>query len=695
LDSLFIAFLIVSALAAGVGILAFLRDRGTPGHLSFCFGFLALSAATLVAGRSLLAIDPHDALNWHSLRFFPEALIPGIWAYFSLRYARGENRPHKWSYYAAIVLAAAIPLIAVFGFEDSLMANTFRIGERYDFQIGPAGYALFLCSLLSAGFLLVNLEYTFRAAVGTYRWRIKFIILGVATVFTARVYTSSQIILFHQHLPTFDIVNAAALFISSCFILIALYRKNTFKVAVYPSQQVLQFSLTTVLIGAYLLIIGVFSKLLRGWHSTEASAFKAFLLILSLAFLALFLLSERNRDRLRRFISRHLNRPMYDYRSVWLTFTERTASVVSADALSRTLVNWLSEQLRVLSTSVWLGDPADPHTFVLAASTAFAETSKPTISAPGLSESLVASPLPFDVDRSPEPWTAALKTCFADNFKKAGNRVCVPLVASGHLAGFITLGDRVNNVALGQQEFDLLQCIGDQVASNLLNLQLSNRLLQAKEMEAFQTIAAFFIHDLKNTASTLNLTLQNLPRHFDNPEFRKDALKAISKSVSHIQELISRLTLFRQKLELSPRQVDLNKLLESTLGCLAGQVPVKTQFAALSPIRADEDQLQKVFTNLLLNAREALKDNGEIILSTSQQNGWAIATVADNGCGMSADFLTHSLFRPFKTTKKGGIGIGMFQTKTIVEAHKGRIEVDSQPGRGTTFRVFLPESTSS
>jgi signal transduction histidine kinase len=152
--------------------------------------------------------------------------------------------------------------------------------------------------------------------------------------------------------------------------------------------------------------------------------------------------------------------------------------------------------------------------------------------------------------------------------------------------------------------------------------------------------------------------------------------------------------LFRQKLELSPREIDLNKVLESTLGCLAGQVPIRTQFATLSLIRADEDQLQKVFTNLLLNAREALKGNGEITLSTAQQNGWAIATVSDNGCGMSAEFLTHSLFRPFKTTKKGGIGIGMFQTKTIIEAHKGKIEVDSQPGRGTTFRVFLPEKIS-
>jgi putative PEP-CTERM system histidine kinase len=267
----------------------------------------------------------------------------------------------------------------------------------------------------------------------------------------------------------------------------------------------------------------------------------------------------------------------------------------------------------------------------------------------------------------------------------------VPLAAGENMLGFITLGDRVNYIPLTHQEYDLLKCVADHIASILLNFQLSRSLVQAKEMEAFQTIAAFFIHDLKNTASTLNLTLQNLPKHFDNPEFRKDALKAISKSVSHIQELISRLTLFRQKIELNPKEVNLNDLLQSTIPCLGGQVPVQTEFSPIDSIRADQEQLQKVFTNLLLNAREALKESGQINISTSQQNGWVVTSVSDNGCGMSPEFVAHSLFRPFKTTKKGGIGIGMFQTKTIVEAHQGRIDVESQPGRGTTFKVFLPK----
>jgi len=107
----------------------------------------------------------------------------------------------------------------------------------------------------------------------------------------------------------------------------------------------------------------------------------------------------------------------------------------------------------------------------------------------------------------------------------------------------------------------------------------------------------------------------------------------------------------------------------------------------------DLEQLPKVLTNLLLNAREAISGSGTIRVATMVQGGHAVVSVADTGCGMSAEFLSRRLFRPFQTTKKKGLGIGMFQSKMIIEAHGGRVEVASDPGRGTTFRVVLPLSS--
>jgi putative PEP-CTERM system histidine kinase len=301
---------------------------------------------------------------------------------------------------------------------------------------------------------------------------------------------------------------------------------------------------------------------------------------------------------------------------------------------------------------------------------------------------------PFVVEDKRAAWVETLKGYYADYFKSGGGRVCVPLIAGGKLAGMITLGDRVNAAPYGGEELDLLKCIGEQFASNLLNLRLSTELVQAKELEAFQTISAFFVHDLKNTASTLSLMLQNFRSHIDNPEFREDALRAITKATTHIQELIQRLSMVRQRLELRKKPVDLNALLKTSTECLAGRPELKIvqDLADVEPVEADPEQLNKVFTNLLLNAAEAVSNRGEVRLSTCQQNGWLVVSVADDGCGMNPEFIKRSLFRPFQSTKKGGLGIGMFHTRMIIEAHKGKIEVQSQPGAGTSFRVLLPAS---
>jgi putative PEP-CTERM system histidine kinase len=219
-------------------------------------------------------------------------------------------------------------------------------------------------------------------------------------------------------------------------------------------------------------------------------------------------------------------------------------------------------------------------------------------------------------------------------------------------------------------------------------------LLEAKEMQAFQTMATFFVHDLKNTAWTLSLLVENLRTHFDRPEFREEAVRAVSKSVERINDLVGRIGSLRHELRLNRAPTDVNELIEGALKEFAGMTDIKLvkSLAPLKPLDLDREQIHKVLANLLVNAREASRPGGEIRLSTEQQNAHAIVAIRDNGCGMSAEFLKQHLFKPFQTTKKKGIGIGMFQSKMIVEAHGGRIEVESKEGEGTTFRVLLPFS---
>ena len=238
----------------------------------------------------------------------------------------------------------------------------------------------------------------------------------------------------------------------------------------------------------------------------------------------------------------------------------------------------------------------------------------------------------------------------------------------------------------------MLKCVGDHVTSGLRNVHLSQKLLQAKELEAFQTMATFFVHDLKNAASTLNLMLQNLPEHYDDPAFREDSLRGISKVVTHINRLIGRLSHLRHEQPIQAVEMDLNGVVNGALVGLeqaAGSL-LEKDLRPVPKVMLDKEQFAKVVTNLVLNATEAVAQDGKVRIGTSVEGNSAVLTVADNGCGMSAEFLSRGLFRPFQTTKKSGLGIGMFQSKMIVEAHGGRIMVASEPGEGTTFQVFLP-----
>ena len=107
-------------------------------------------------------------------------------------------------------------------------------------------------------------------------------------------------------------------------------------------------------------------------------------------------------------------------------------------------------------------------------------------------------------------------------------------------------------------------------------------------------------------------------------------------------------------------------------------------------ISIDPEQIQKVLTNLILNANEAINEAGKMKVATTEQDGYVVLSISDNGCGISKEFIEKSLFRPFKTTKKQGMGIGLFQCKMIAEAHGGRIEVESEEGKGSTFKILLP-----
>src|SRR5207249_7384536 len=107
-------------------------------------------------------------------------------------------------------------------------------------------------------------------------------------------------------------------------------------------------------------------------------------------------------------------------------------------------------------------------------------------------------------------------------------------------------------------------------------------------------------------------------------------------------------------------------------------------------VAGDPEALLHVIQNLITNAVEVLDGRGTLTVTTTRDEDLAVVAVADTGGGIPDEFLRKSLFAPFRSTKKGGWGIGLYQAKSIVEAHGGTIEVASTEGVGTTFSIKLP-----
>jgi putative PEP-CTERM system histidine kinase len=684
-------------LAVGTAVAVAASAKTLP-HWVFVAGMFVLGVESFFVGLTLDAVLPEQAARCQAWRLVMLSFVPGIWMIFSFVYAR-ENRlailrKTEWFWAAALLVPPAI----AFYYYDSLVTEVMPVlpGGSWMISIGRGGMLLNICLLLGAILIMMNLERTFRSAVGTMRWRIKFMVIGLGILFGLRAFTSSQVILFKSINMSLQIINSSALLVCSLLIARTLLRTGHFEVSVYVSRSVLQGSLTVFFAGVYLVVLGLGAKLTASMGGDAGFQFKAFGVLLALVLLAVVLLSDRVRLHIRRFLSRHFQRPMHDYREVWRTFIQRSARCVEQTSLCKTIATLVSEVFQALSVGVWMADEHKKK-LILRASTSLSDENRgETViegeEAANVIKALEDRPEPIDIDASKELWAVTLRRRQPAEFPHGGNRICVPVIAGGELIGLVIVGDRVAGVRYSTQDYELLKTLGDQAAASLLNLRLSEKLGQARQFEAFQAMSAFFVHDLKNTASTLSLMLKNLPVHYDKPEFREDALRGITKTVTHINDLIERLNMLRHELQVQEVECDLNQLVSDTLRNYesnAGMEFVK-QLGAIPKLRLDPTQIQKVLTNLVLNARDAIGGNGQVKIETSRRNGWVVLAVADNGCGMAPEFIRDSLFRPFQSTKQKGLGIGMFHCKMIVEAHRGRVEVESAPGKGTQFRVLLP-----
>ena len=236
-------------------------------------------------------------------------------------------------------------------------------------------------------------------------------------------------------------------------------------------------------------------------------------------------------------------------------------------------------------------------------------------------------------------------------------------------------------------------------------------LLHSQKMEAIGQLAAGIAHDFNNILTVVRGHAGMMLERPDLDPETVNSLNEVSQAAARATSLASQLLTLSRKQRLSPRTFSLNDTIEqlhSLLGRVLGEtIGLRLDCAPdLPPLFADEAQIEQVLINLAVNARDAMPQGGSLTIGTSlshfsaaqlaTQTGttpgdFVEITVADSGSGMSPEVLQH-LFEPFFTTKAEGkgTGLGLATAYSIVKQHGGWIEVDSEPGRGAIFRIFLP-----
>ena len=646
---------------------------------------LVLLAGVEVADR-LALVQAFEGSVVKQLSFPIQAVLAPVLILFSLFYARTTSfRGIGWMWYLILAASCVLPASLFLYLPGDFYFSPDFSRERMIF-LGEAGYWFSMGVMFSCVLALVNIEATLSALSSDERWRIKFEVLGLIAILAVLIFYYSQGLLYRT-------INARLLPVRTSVMILAafligysrFFRDSSVRVSVSPF--VVYRSITLLAVGLYLVILGLIGE---GMEHFEVPFHRVLVMVTffgaGLGLLAM-MLSNRLRRRMMVLISKHFLAQKRDYRQAWIEFTDQLAACRSVADLEQAIMSAYSESFGFAGTALYLVDRASGK-YRLVAQTRFSKARPefvPTSSlcAYFLDRNRVLNPRDSEHRLTPEETAFVLQS---------EAMFVVPMVYGNQLEGLIILGSQFAPGELIYEDYDLMKIMARQAAASLVSSRLSEELAESRELAAVARVSSFVIHDLKNLASSLSLMLENAETHMEDPEFQRDMLGTVRNSLGKMQRLIQRLRTVPDKNVLDIRKTDLDALCRETVAGLSGKRSSVALNYTGSPVTlmADGEEIRKVVLNLVLNAFDAVPERGTVNLECGRNGTGAFIRVSDNGHGMTEEFLRDHLWRPFRTTKDKGLGIGLYQCRQIVEAHGGSIGVESGYGKGSVFTVRLP-----
>ena len=271
----------------------------------------------------------------------------------------------------------------------------------------------------------------------------------------------------------------------------------------------------------------------------------------------------------------------------------------------------------------------------------------------------------------------------------------VPMVFRKSLVGFWVLKNSIHSKLPGE----LAVMMARNLAVMLTLVKLSREVVEMRQFEQFNKMVSFLIHDMKNAISGLKLLIGNWERNRTNPEFLDDAYQTLLTAVGRMEHVVDRLTSYRLGRVPAEKKewvdvLDVVKDVIKGLNLKATKVDLVLSGKTGLNFLCNRIGFSRIIENLILNAIDAVREKGEgrVYISVEEDEDDIVLVVKDEGIGMEEDFIRKKLFRPFVSTKRRGLGIGMYEVKALLERYGGKISVQSQSNIGTRVEIRLPKS---
>ncbi len=462
---------------------------------------------------------------------------------------------------------------------------------------------------------------------------------------------------------------------------LAMARNREWRVDIHVSRTVVLHTAALVASGVFFIALAAIGVLVRELGGGWGPPLQLLTLLGSAIVLASVLQSRDIRVHLKQIIARHFFSHRFDYRTEWLRFVDTVSQPgTGEDGLPVRVVRALAQIVDSPAGTLWCLREESGYVPEVGWNVPTERGQKLSIGDP------------FVTGFRDGTWIQERSTGAGSGWPLDPARawLAIPLAHGNALIAFVVLAPPPHSYSLDWESFDLLRAAGRQAASYLAEERSTRALLDSRLLNDYSKRFAFVVHDIKNLASQLGLVVSNARRYIEDPEFRDDMLHTLTDSVARMNRLVAQLHAggHHTPLQVIEPDVIIANLAQelSTAG-----TPIETRLGARDcRVSINGDQFRAVLSHLINNAREAAQPAAAVVVASRSTEDRITIDVVDTGPGMDDEFIRNELFRPFRSTKSGGLGIGVYQTREMLRTAGGELEVISEKGAGTIMRMTFP-----